>query len=88
MNYIMSPVSAGLEYPGGRQPGQSRVIRRKMNGNHQEPARQKYSYCESTTAVHFYDLFRYVEPLCASKDRKTVLAVALSRYGYFYRAGS
>jgi ribosomal protein L3 glutamine methyltransferase len=25
-------------------------------------------------------------PLCASKDRKTALIVALSRYGYFYRA--
>ncbi len=47
---------------------------------------RKYSYCESTTAVHFSDLYRYVEPLCASKDRKTVLAVALSRYGYIYRA--
>ena len=47
---------------------------------------RKYSYCESTTAVHFSDLYRYVEPLCAPKDRKTVLAVALSRYGYFSRA--
>ncbi len=47
---------------------------------------RKYSYCEGTTAAHFFDLFRYVEPLCSSKDRKTVLAVALSRYGYFYRA--
>ena len=41
---------------------------------------RKYSYCESTTAVHFSDLFRYVEPLCASKDRKTVLALPLSRF--------
>ena len=47
---------------------------------------RKYSYCESTTAVHFSDLFRYVELLCSSKDRKTVLVLALSRYGYFYRA--
>jgi O-antigen/teichoic acid export membrane protein len=35
---------------------------------------------------HFFDLFRYVVPLCASKDRNIVLAVTLSRYGYFYRA--
>jgi hypothetical protein len=48
----------------------------------------KYAYCECTTAVHFSDLFRCVIPLCASKDRKTVLAVAPSRYGYFYRADS
>jgi len=47
---------------------------------------RKYSYCESTTAVHFSDLYRYVEPLCASKDRKNILAVAISRYGYFFRA--
>jgi len=47
---------------------------------------RKYSYYESTTAVHFSDLFRYVILLCGSKDRKTVPAVALSRYGYFYRA--
>ncbi len=31
---------------------------------------------------------RCIIPLCASKDRKTVLAVTLSRYGYFYRAAS
>ncbi len=31
---------------------------------------RKYSYCESTTAAHFSDLFRYVIPLCASKDPK------------------
>ncbi len=48
----------------------------------------KYAYCEGTTAVHFSDFFRYVIPLCASKDRKTVLAVAPSRYGYCYRADS
>jgi len=49
---------------------------------------RKNSYYESTTAAHFSVLFRYVEPLCASKERKTGLAVALSRYGYFYRADS
>ncbi len=65
---------------------------------------RKYSYCESTTTVHFSVLYSYVEPLgncsmrcstsyvpvvvCASKERKTVLAVALSRYGYFYRTDS
>ncbi len=31
---------------------------------------------------------RDVAPLCASKERKTVLAVILSRYGIFYRADS
>ena len=31
---------------------------------------------------------RYVVALCAAKDRQIVLAVALSRYGYFYRADS
>ena len=36
----------------------------------------------------FPDLFRYAVPLCASKDRKNVLALALSRYEYSYRADS
>ncbi len=49
---------------------------------------RKDSYYESTTAVHFSALFRYVAPLCASKERKTVLAVVPSRYGIFYRADS
>jgi hypothetical protein len=47
---------------------------------------RKYCYYESATTVHFSDLSRYVEPLCAAKDRKNILAVALSRYGYLYRA--
>ena len=49
---------------------------------------RKYTYYESATAVHFFYLIRCVMPLCASKDRITVLAVTLSRYGYFYRADS
>jgi hypothetical protein len=47
---------------------------------------RKYSYCECAAAAHFSDLFRYVELLCASKDRKTGLAATPSRYGYFYHA--
>ncbi len=31
---------------------------------------------------------RYVVPLCPSKERKAVLVVTLSRYGYFHRADS
>jgi hypothetical protein len=39
---------------------------------------RKYTYCESATAVHFSDLYRCVDPLCASKDRKNVLATDIS----------
>ena len=50
--------------------------------------RRKYSYCEIVTTVHFSALYRQIEVLFSSKQRKTDLAVPLSRYGYFHGAGS
>ena len=35
-------------------------------------------YCGDGKQVHFFDPFRYVEPLCASNDRKTVLRFPLA----------
>ncbi len=47
---------------------------------------RKYTYSESAITGHFHDLSRCVALLCASKDRETILAMVLSRNGYFYRA--
>ena len=62
-------------------PGRAVVRRKTLTGVF---AAEDIPTAKAPHRFIFHDLFCYVEPLCSAKDRKTVLAVALSRYGYFY----
>jgi len=45
-------------------------------------------YCGDGKQVHFFDPFRYVEPLRASNDQKTVLGFPSPRYDPLSQTGS